>query len=296
MTFRSMGQKEFERFVEYNILQAPSVHVPKHRKRLRTFSERKPLAKRVSDVEKERKLQIQCWKKRMAFACKTRTVIENTFEQYVELPRALVDKDGLPQKGQKSSITWLLESRYSKACRNITTNVHPTQWVADAVVIDGMFLLHISPWGHHKTMSDYANFLAKQHILPHFARGSKEVHLIFDDPGRHPNSPKAFERARRSAQAETTHSCITFNEAIPTPKRWQESILTCHRCKRGLVSFLATYLVDHISNSLRTTQLFVTAGGFEGSLQDEALAVQQHSLPQPDPKLCCNAEEADTRI
>ena len=55
MTFRSIGQKEFERFVEYNILQAPSVHVPKRRKRLRTFSERKPLAKRVSDVEKERK-------------------------------------------------------------------------------------------------------------------------------------------------------------------------------------------------------------------------------------------------
>ena len=52
MTFRSIGQEEFERFVEYNILQAPIVHIPKHQKRLRTFSERKPLAKRVSDVEK----------------------------------------------------------------------------------------------------------------------------------------------------------------------------------------------------------------------------------------------------
>ena len=39
----------------------------------------------------------------MAFACKTGRVIENTFEQYVELPRALVDKDGLLQKGQKSN-------------------------------------------------------------------------------------------------------------------------------------------------------------------------------------------------
>ena len=42
--------------------------------------------------------------------------------------------------------------------------------------------------------------------------------------------------------------------------------------------------------------MFVTAGGFEGSLQDEALTLQQHSPPQPDPKLRCNAEEADTRI
>ena len=152
------------------------------------------------------------------------------------------------------------------------------------MLIDGMFLLHISPWVHHKTMADYANFLAKQHILQ-FAGGSKELHLLFDDPGRHPNSPKSFESARRRVQAETTHSYITFNEAIPIPKRWQESILSCHRCKRGLMSFLATYPVNHISASLHTTQLFVTAGGFEGSLQDEALAVQQHSPPQPDSKL-----------
>ena len=106
MTFCSIGQNEFERFVEYNILQPPSV--PKHWKRLCTFSERKALAKRVSDVEK---LQTECCKKRMAFACNTRRVIGNTFQQYTELPHALVDKDGLPQKGQKSSITQLIESR-----------------------------------------------------------------------------------------------------------------------------------------------------------------------------------------
>ena len=42
-----------------------------------------------------------------------------------------------------------------------------------------------------------------------------------------------------SVQAESSHSCIKFNEATPIPKRWQENILTCHRCKRGVVSFLA---------------------------------------------------------
>ena len=94
------------------------------RKRLHTFSESKPcaVAKRVPDVEKERKLQIECWKKRVAFACKTRKAIKNSFEQYIELPRALVEKDGLPQKRQKSSKAQLIETRYS----NITTNVHPT--------------------------------------------------------------------------------------------------------------------------------------------------------------------------
>ena len=67
---------------------------------------------------------------------------------------------------------------------------------------------------------DHGNFLSKQHILPHFARGAKEVYL-FDHQGRHPNSPKVFERARRRAQAESSHSWINFNEATPIPKRWQ---------------------------------------------------------------------------
>ena len=72
---------------------------------------------------------------------------------------------------------------------------------------------------------------------------------------------------------------------------------TCHQCKRGVVSFLATYLANNISKSLHTTQSFVTAGGFEGLLQDEVLPVQLHSLPRTyNPKLCCNAKEADTRI
>ena len=90
LTFCSIGQKEFERFVEYNILQAPGVQVPKCRKRLYTFSECKPVAKRVSDVEKERKIQIECWKKRVAFACKTGKSIQNSFKQCIELQEPLL--------------------------------------------------------------------------------------------------------------------------------------------------------------------------------------------------------------
>ena len=63
-------------------MQAPSVHAPKRQKRLRTLSEHKPLAESLR-CGKERKLQIECWKKRVAFACKTGSVIENTFEHYV---------------------------------------------------------------------------------------------------------------------------------------------------------------------------------------------------------------------
>lgn len=46
-------------------------------------------------------------------------------------------------------------------------------------------------------------FPPKHHILPHFVGGSKEVDLLFNHPGKHSNSPKAFERVKGSAQAET---------------------------------------------------------------------------------------------
>ena len=170
------------------------------------------------------------------------------------------------------------------------------QEVTVGVLIDGMFLIsHLSMGKPQDHVRLCQLPLKTAHSTTLCLRGKGSTPL-FDHPGRHPNSPKVFERARRSAQAESTHTCINFNEATPIPRRWQENILTCYQCEREVVSFLATYLANNVSKSSRTTQPFVTAGGFEGSLQDEALMVQLHSLPRTDPMLCCNAEEADTRI
>ena len=63
MKFREIGQTEFESRVEYNFLRNPSVKPPKRRKRLLTFTERRSRRKKVSEIERERKLQIECWKK-----------------------------------------------------------------------------------------------------------------------------------------------------------------------------------------------------------------------------------------
>ena len=50
------------------MIQKTSVKPPKHRKRLLTFTEKLSRRKKVSAIEKERKLQIECWKKRVAFS------------------------------------------------------------------------------------------------------------------------------------------------------------------------------------------------------------------------------------
>jgi hypothetical protein len=51
-----------------------------------------------------------------------------------------------------------------------------------------------------------------------------------------------------------------------------------------------------VKNYLHLQQKFVIAGGFTGSLANQAMAVQSTGKPQADPQLSCNAEEADTRI
>lgn len=51
-----------------------------------------------------------------------------------------------------------------------------------------------------------------------------------------------------------------------------------------------------MKQKLRPRQKFVTAGGLEGSLKNQALFVTFNGTPQCDAQLTCNAEESDTRI
>ena len=102
MNFREIGQKEFEHRVQYAILGSPSVTPAKRRKRLLTFTERRVRRKKVSEVEKERRLQIDCWKKRVAFASTTGSNLSSVFQQCIELPRASATSDGNPVKFHQS--------------------------------------------------------------------------------------------------------------------------------------------------------------------------------------------------
>ena len=51
-------------------------------------------------------------------------------------------------------------------------------------------MVNKTPLGNHKTFADYANFLGKRFLTPHFSAGSKEVHLIFDNPKGLAQTPK----------------------------------------------------------------------------------------------------------
>ncbi|XP_064384664.1 uncharacterized protein LOC135333611 [Halichondria panicea] len=299
INFRSIGETEYRNRVQYYILKTPSVKPPKHRKRLLTFTEKLGRRKKGSEIERERKIQIELWKRRVAHATITGTNLSKSYEQCLELPRAIANIDGTPTKGAKSNTTNVLQKRYEKANAAIIASSLKPGWIPDAVIIEGMFLINITPWSAHKNIGDYADFLIRQHIYPYFRSRSQEVHLLFDDPECVQLSPKYFERLHRdkTAHLNDDHQCTTFAADMVIPPMWRKNILSCRLCKRNLVTFLSTYFLKKVQRKLALQQKFVTAGGFSSNLQNKCLFVTG-STPQPqvDDSLYCNAEESDTRI
>ena len=164
--------------------------------------------------------------------------------------------------------------------------------------MEGMFLINVTPWSAHKCMGDYAEFLLKQYILCHYRKGACEVHLLFDDPGCHTQSPKNFERQHRDAtnKVPDDHHCQDFTSDMLVPPKWRANVLSCRKCKRKLVSFLSKDFLKRIKRKLQPHQRFYTAGGFEEDLQNQALFCAHNESPQIDNRLLCSAEEADTRV
>ena len=141
----------------------------------------------------------------------------------------------------------------------------------------------------------------KRHLIPHFSRGSFEVHLIFDNPRRLKATPKYFEQTRRDqiAIVMAGHICDNFGIATKLPPKWRENFLNCRQCKRKLVCFLTEYFLNNIHPHLSPNQKFYAAGGFEDEhLTDTAWFVEggNVSIRQPEPTLSSNSEETDTRI
>ena len=168
MNFRQLRQTEYERNVDFYILCTPSVNPPKHRKSLLTFTEKRTRQKKGSQIEKERRIQLECWKKRVSFAVTTGIKDNMQYQQCIELPRAIATMDGNLVKGTKSSVTECYEQQYQTDSPPIVTASMPDGWMPDSVIMEDMFLISITPWRSHKTIGDYANFSLKQHVIPHY--------------------------------------------------------------------------------------------------------------------------------
>ena len=110
LNFHQIGQKSFEDRILACILKKPSTKVPLRRKRLQTFGNAKQSSHKEKSLQKEVQKCIRC---KIAYANQTGTSVDTVAEQYIELPRALCDTNGVLNKGQKNVATKFYEARYN---------------------------------------------------------------------------------------------------------------------------------------------------------------------------------------
>ena len=90
--------------------------------------------------------------------------------------------------------------------------------IPQVVIIDAMFMLNTRPLRQTKTIIEYTILLFNQFAIQYYKTGVKEVHLIFDKPGRQNFNPKQFEHNKRYSMCklakEHQHYSFTENTSI----------------------------------------------------------------------------------
>jgi hypothetical protein len=209
LSFRQVGQAEFENHIEFKILHKPSAKTPSRLKRLKTFSVSKQTKQKASQINKENKIIQSCIQKQLAL-CRSGQFNSSINPPYIPLPRALVTADGFPHKGNKSNITNFFKSRYKDL--NVVSSYFPSNWIPDSVLLEGMFLIQTVPSLGVDSYSNYCQMVASRFILPHFKNGVKEVHVIFDSENN-------------ETESHHEHQDITENGTIPS--NWRVDVIHC---------------------------------------------------------------------
>ena len=295
LTFRDVGQQEFLNHITFTILKQPSTSTVVRKRRLQTFSLKKPTKRRITQLQKDRQLILSCMRKKIIWSHRTGIPINQAGEQFIALPLALCDHNGNPHKGQKSYMTKALVKRYKGT---IVLNDFPQGWQPECCLLEGMFMINTSPIAGQTTFGDYGHFIIRRHVAPHFLKGSRELHLLFDNPGQLKNTPKTFKQKRRDALAtiDIGHTCEDINESTRLPVKWRQNILNCQKCKRTLTCFLSLFILKHINRYLSPYQTLFVVGSFSDHLANTCWFVKGSNTPQPNPLYTCNAEETDTML
>ena len=297
LSFRDIGKQAFKQYINTRILHKPSsTSAPLRRHKLMTMSYLKK-NRRATPKEQEAKQVIKCLRRRLAWCNQSNVKYDASEEQYSILPRAIADEDGNPHKASKSNWTDKLHSRYRSTEPPVFTNMIP--WLPQSVIIDAMFLINTKPLRRTTTILDYSKFLFNQFVLEHFKAGTKEVHLIFDNPTNHRFNPKQFEHARRyiNKKCNTQHEHCEFTPNSNIPSGWKEH-LECRVCKRAITEAIGISFLQKGKLLLINDQRLVVAGCFTGDSKNCAWVISPSEIT-PDsaaPQYNCNATEADNRI
>ena len=172
-SFRDTGTTEFEKYISYYVLRQASIPFRRRKRRLATFSQRKPSKRQVSQLERDRKLVQKCLHKKLKWCKQTKKPLETLAEQYIPLPLLLLAVTKVHLKGQKSYSTKAFETRYKESSSPVILNGLPQGWKPECSIIDWMFIINTTPLGTHRTLADYVQFLIRRFILPQFSKGQQ---------------------------------------------------------------------------------------------------------------------------
>jgi hypothetical protein len=116
-------------------------------------------------------------------------------------------------------------------------------------------------------MTDYATQLFDRFILPHYDRGIKVVHMIFNIPNPKEFNPKNFEQQSRDKKNEHDHKHIRFLPITSVPKNWRVHV-ECRTCKQSIIQALGLSYLEKAKSTesplLKGDQILVLAGCFSG--------------------------------
>ena len=73
-------------------------------------------------------------------------------EQYAILSRVIADENGHPVKGSKAVWKDQLKKRYPGPTAQVVTDILPTDWKADTVILDAMFFINCKPLRNTRTI------------------------------------------------------------------------------------------------------------------------------------------------
>ena len=121
-------------------------------------------------------------------------------------------------------------------------------------------MVQTEPFPTMENMKEYVKMLFLKYGRPHYVFGVLKVHVIFDNPGTLPETPKELEQKRRNMKTANTnlnHECSELSDTAAIHEKWRD-LLSCRKYKQWLTEYVASMMLNIAPLFLSSDQEFIT--------------------------------------
>ncbi|CAC5425828.1 unnamed protein product [Mytilus coruscus] len=265
LNLQKIAQEHLGKYIK--ICQSDGIFRYNKTRKIATFSTKTHSISKVKRELKDQRTENSLLGKQIAWSKEQNTPISD-LQQFISLPRAIVDHDDLPYKGDKSKTLGIYHSRYPEAFEN---KLH---FKPDCVIIDSMFILNSKPLKSSNRL--FAHFLLSLFncwIIPYIQLNTKEIHIVFDD-----QSPQLSQK--------------DIEQTTKIPSDWQ-AFLHNRENKKQLVQLVSEKFLHFAKIALNSGQSFVIGFGFENA---SITKIVEENTEKIATNLETNISEGDSRV